>query len=344
MTGSGSGREIGWPWDGSFPGSMARRVASGLAPSGNRLPAYGKKFQSGSGGNSSPALRSWVSRTFLLAISIIAGLHVAYGQAALPSDNLSYPVLITLGNGATGSGFFLGNEKAVYLVTAKHVLFNPTTGGLLDPRAELISYSKDPADSTRNSFAVDLTVLAGDRDIRPHPSEDVVVVRVGVISASNPQSSGSPSVSLVPGVMITERARLGITWGDLNSGVKTFDQVIVGNDVVLFGYPTSLALQQLPQLDVHHPLLRKGIVAGTNPATRTLILDCPAYFGNSGGPVVEVDHEGFQTTYKVIGVMNMYVPFVDTGHAFQMASNSGYSIATPMDFVLELVRQFSPNP
>ncbi len=343
MTGSGPEREVGWPQDGCLPGRAARPNLGGFGSFGDRPPAERNKLHGACWRNSFLASRSRVCRALLLTISILVGLRVACGQAALPSDNLSYPVLITLGNGLTGSGFFLNSGTAIYLVTAKHVLFNPITGALLDSKADLISYSRDPTDSSKNWLALDLLVLLGDGGLKAHPSEDVVVAKVFILSPAKPGAATPFSLSPEFGVTIKEATRLGITGADATRGVKTFDQVIIGNDVVLFGYPTSLALQQLPQLDVHHPLLRKGIVAGTNPATRTLILDCPAYFGNSGGPVVEVDHEGLNTTYKVIGVMNMYVPFVDTGHAFQMASNSGYSIATPMDFVLELASQLEPK-
>ena len=149
------------------------------------------------------------------------------------------------------------------------------------------------------------------------------------------------AVSLVPGVTVKEQAKGGVLSVALDN-VKPFDQVLTGNDVIVFGYPISLGLQQLPKLDVHRPLLRKGIVAGTNPEKRSIILDCPSYFGNSGGPVVGLDKDVFKTDFKIIGVISQYVPFVDTGVSktflMQMASNSGYSIATPMDFVLELVK------
>jgi S1-C subfamily serine protease len=111
---------------------------------------------------------------------------------------------------------------------------------------------------------------------------------------------------------------------------------------MVFGYPTSLGLQQSPQLDPLRPLLRKGIVAGTNPATRFLVLDCPVYFGNSGGPVLELDRQPFGTSLSIIGVVDQYVPFVQQAGsqtiAMQVETNSGYSLAIPMDFVLELLK------
>jgi len=40
----------------------------------------------------------------------------------------------------------------------------------------------------------------------------------------------------------------------------------------------------------------------------------------------------------VIGVVLNYVPYADGGRTFAIMANSGYSVATPMDFVLDLVK------
>ncbi len=280
--------------------------------------------------------RSGLYRPLLLAV--IIGLppagSMADAQRAIPDDNLAYPVLITLKSGSTGSGFYLNNGKALYLVTAKHVLFDPATQKLLDVGLDLLSYSKDPADSTPNLLTLDLSILQAGGNIKPHPSEDIAVVKVFTVNTST-------TVSPVPGVTGKQMAKAGVLSAPVDT-IKLFEQVLTGNDVMVFGYPTSLRLQQLPQLDVHRPLLRKGIVAGKNPETKSIILDCPSYFGNSGGPVVELDRVAFTLHLTIIGVIGQYVPFVDTGgsktFAMQVLSNSGYSIATPMDFVLELLK------
>jgi Trypsin-like peptidase domain len=289
--------------------------------------------------------RSLLSRILFLAVTIGTPplVGVADAQRAIPADNLAYPVLITLRNGSVGSGFYLQNGKAVYLVTAKHVLFDLATQKLLDVTADLISYSKDPADPTRNLLTLDLSALQNDGNVRPHPSEDVAVVKVFTLGSmtTGPGGAQTGPISSVHGVTEKERSNGGVLSVGADT-VRPFDQVLTGNDVMVFGYPTSLGLQQLPKLDVQRPLLRKGIVAGTNRGKRSIILDCPSYFGNSGGPVLEVDREALTATFRVIGVISQYVPFVDTGvsrtFVMQMASNSGYSIATPMDFVLELVK------
>ena len=119
--------------------------------------------------------------------------------------------------------------------------------------------------------------------------------------------------------------------------------MFIGNEVIAFGYPTSLSLQENKQLNHLYPLLRKGMVAGRNLERRSIILDCPVYYGNSGGPVVQVETTpSGKNTFSMIGVIGEFVPFIDRGQTFFTANNSGYSIATPMDFVFDLIK--SPWP
>jgi hypothetical protein len=101
--------------------------------------------------------------------------------------------------------------------------------------------------------------------------------------------------------------------------IKRFDDVLVSNRVLIFGYPSSIGLRHggppgqratmdtikdLAQLDYARPLLRSGIVAGKNQARRTLVIDCPSYWGNSGGPVLEIEQADALTwNFRVMGVV-----------------------------------------
>jgi len=273
-----------------------------------------------------------------MMVAPLATAQEARAQRAIPEDNLAYPVLLTIGNSA-GSGFYMNTPDTVYLVTAKHVLFDPAQR-LIDSHLTLLSYSRDPKDATSNLVTADLTTLKASGDIKPHPTEDVVVVKLFTLKPSDDPNKGS-LIHPEPGVTIAQYATQGIL-GAKSDIVRLFADVIPGNDVMVFGYPSSLGLQQLPQVDIRRPLLRKGIVAGTNPDKHAIIIDCPSYFGNSGGPVVEIDREAFQLKLYIIGVVVQYVPFVQTGGSqtfmMQLASNSGYSIVVPMDFVMELIK------
>jgi hypothetical protein len=298
---------------------------------------------------------------------MLAFINVATAQTTpreIPDEVLAYPVLVTLGNGNYGSGFFLNTADSVYLVTAKHVLFDPSTQHLLDPHATLLSYSKDLSDPTPNRIVLDFAILQKTGRLKPHPSQDVVVVQLfNAVSQRNtptpsqqstpaPAQAGSSqaaevSRTLFPlaGVEVISFSQSGILGADAKM-LRTFDKVLVGNEAMVFGYPNSLGLQQFPQLDPNRPLLRKGIIAGTNPAKKSIILDCSVYFGNSGDPVLEMDRGASNTQLTIIGIVDQYVPFTQSAgsetptmaSAMQVQSNSGYSIVVPIDFVLELVK------
>jgi len=287
-------------------------------------------------------LKLWTA-TVILALLAVALTGTARGQRAIPDDNLAYPVLVQL-QGSEASGFYLNTTTAVYFVTAKHVLFSPSTNLLLGPQAILLSYPRDPKGAGKNVVSLDLVALSKAGEVSPHPKEDVVVVRIAKITEGTPPEGVKGRViAALPGVAFQQSTASGLLGVSLDS-VKKYDDVLVANDVIVFGYPTSLGLQQIPQLDRLRPLLRRGIVAGLNPATKSLIIDCPAYPGNSGGPVLEIDHTTFNSTFKLIGVVREFVPFAEKsvnlpfGYENTNLSNSGYTVVTPMDSVLELVK------
>jgi hypothetical protein len=296
-------------------------------------------------------------RWLLAAIICLAAIGSAGAKRAIPEDNLAYPVLLLLGN-SSGSGFFLNTKAAMYLVTAKHVLFDPATNKLRGDALELISYPKELKDVRRNVLSLDLVALKNTDNIRAHASEDVVVIKVAtatpiaaagtgaqlsLVTPTQPNASVVGTLSFLPGIIVKQSADqfVGVSSTD---GIKMFSEVLVGNDVMMFGYPTSLALIPNPKIDFQRPLLRKGIVAGEYPAQHSIILDCPSYQGDSGGPILELETEFPVQTYRVIGVMSAFVPFADTwknehfNYVNTTLQNSGYSVVTPMDFVLELIK------
>jgi hypothetical protein len=267
----------------------------------------------------------------------------AKGQRAIPDDNLAYPVLIQRSDGAA-SGFYLNTRSSIYLVTAKHVLFDPQRGSLRVPQVDLLSYPRNPKEAGRNILAIDLAVLLGAGEVKAHNQEDVVVVRIGTTAeGTTGDAAGGRQLTLHPSITVREATASGLL-GVAVENIKKYYDVLVGNEVIVFGYPISLGLKELPQLDPLRPLLRAGIVAGQNPITKSLVIDCPAYPGNSGGPVVELTREAFRAHFKVIGVVREFVPFeeksvnVPFGYVNRLITNSGYAVATPMDFVLELIK------
>jgi hypothetical protein len=115
-------------------------------------------------------------RAHLLAVilALIPMITDVVADRAIPEDNLAYPVLITL-PGTTGSGFYLNANNVIYLVTARHVLFDIDPASkklkLRDGPLVALSYSKDKADPKRNILALNLATLNGAGNIKSHPSE-----------------------------------------------------------------------------------------------------------------------------------------------------------------------------
>ncbi len=292
----------------------------------------------------------------------------AMSQRAIPDDNLAYPVLINLTDCSNvtsiqGTGFFMVAKSVVYLVTARHVLFNASVNPapnqprpLLCKKGELMSYSKDPKETQMNRFSLDLEALNANGAVQAHSIHDVAVVRVAttmpaISPSANPSPSPSPSpttlpanaslIKVIPGVMLTQSAPSGIL-SVSSDVVGKFDDVLTANDIYVLGYPTSIGLQQAPQINYSAPLLRRGIIAGINSNNKTVVLDCMTFHGNSGGPVVEVIHEQFRNRFLIVGIVSQYIPLQETwvnatqNYLNVQYYNSGYSVAEPMDSVLEL--------
>jgi hypothetical protein len=126
--------------------------------------------------------------------------------------------------------------------------------------------------------------------------------------------------------------------------------VLISNEVFILGYPNSIGMPGASQIEQDQPLLRKGIIAGVNNSNKTIILDCPVYFGNSGGLALEVEHlPNGGKNFRVIGVVSQYIPFVEQLQSVQLkytntnVENSGYSVAVPMDTIFELTKE-EPEP
>lgn len=250
----------------------------------------------------------------------------------LPDKHLALSVLISLGN-SSGSGFLYRTETSVYLVTAKHVLFNEEMN-LRTNEIEIVCQSSNLFGGTTNRLRIDFLKITP----QYHKKTDIAIVKIGNVG-------GKPKdlkIKYPLGIEHLEK-------GDTSLIAATFDNinnlkdVMISNDVYVFGYPTSLGIETSKQFDQNKPLLRKGIVANIHEIAQTIILDCAVYGGNSGGPVIQVIEVNGKRELKLIGVISQYIPFVQRWknerdriiHLEHL--NSGYSVATSFDSVLELI-------
>jgi hypothetical protein len=259
----------------------------------------------------------------------------------LQEGYLKYPVRITLDGKPAGSGFFIEKERIVYLVTARHVLAHKNFE-FAGSQVSINAFSNQEGFDETIEIRFDINQLNADKAVSFHPSRDILIIRIGVLDEH---------LRAVPlaGITIVRSGK-----GDLMVAqepmFKLFDKINISQDVFLFGYPTSIGDKATKgELDLNKPLLRKGIVAGKNEKYKNLILDCPAFGGNSGGPITEVEHYFHDDgRYKgmgvyIIGIVTEYVPyaqqFIDPllGVPNQVMGNSSYSIAEPMDPILSLL-------
>lgn len=279
--------------------------------------------------------RLLVILTFISLIIVLTS-YDANAMRQIPNDYLAYPVLIELNNGSVATGFYFDDSRCVYLVTARHVLFrkNAKSYELSSSVAHLTSYSQL---GEQWKFTLDLSTLFKANHVRCHQKSDVCIVELGPLETLET----GLCLKYCTGVKVDKKATTPIV-GFRQNNIKKYASVLVGNTAYIFGYPVSLGVKDFPQIDYEKPLLRQGIVAGRNDSLHTLVLDCPVFPGNSGGPAVEVDQEGLILTFRAIGVVSEYVPAAITWNDAQRGqttnlSNSGYSIIVPIDQVLELV-------
>lgn len=266
----------------------------------------------------------------------------ALARMDIPQDSLALPVLISLKGDGSASGFFMSSANYVYLVTASHVLFKKDSQQLKSSSATLLCWTPDLKNPKRITLKLDLSRLFMGGSIRRSDSSDVTVIRLGM--RQKKEGGGETIVTQNKYVQWIETQQEDIQGANNVENTKKFDDVLVSNEVYLFGYPISLGIQESPQFDYQRPLLRKGIIAGKNLSQRTIILDCPSYYGNSGGPVVQAERLGIgRTEFKIIGIVSQFIPFKETWvnvtHKLSHweISNSGYSVVIPIDRVLELI-------
>jgi len=184
---------------------------------------------------------------------------------------------------------------------------------------------------------LDMADLLARGEVRFSYTHDLAVVRIEDCNPTN-----TSLVKALKGVKFTSPETALDIWPV--NGLRKLKELVVGSDVVSVGFPSDIGLEEIPQIDRTMPLLRKGILAGVNQKQGTLILDSPVYGGDSGGPVLlrETDNLTF-STYHIIGIQTQWVPFKETwnnlrfGYVNQNLANSGYSVAEPMDSILEMI-------
>lgn len=171
-------------------------------------------------------------------------------------------------------------------------------------------------------------------------SYDIAYIKLG--NRKNDEKTGEILTYFSPGItMKLNSPPTPIVGANLTDIVK-YENVGVSNNVFMVGYPMSLS-QNDDNIERTKPLLRRGIVAGKNSIKHIIIIDSPAYPGNSGGPVYEEDVEIGRI--KLMGVVTEFVPLIEKlksnlfGYENTNVTNSGYAIVVPFDDILEIINK-----
>jgi hypothetical protein len=270
----------------------------------------------------------------------------------IPSDNLAYAVLLSINEGKSlGSGFRLKANGCNYLITAKHVLFD-RHHQLYGETLVVTCHSPNRGATAPLIMQVDLSKA----NILTSSKADIAAVLLGVNAPIDGHDHKTALKKLKvavkrPTQLVGEQYVSVLQQGsgeavsvDVEAAGK-LSFVSITNDVYLLGYPTSLGMQHSQYYDFTKPLVRKGIVAGIDETKSTFVIDCPAYPGNSGGPVVEHCEDGF---FRVTGVVSKYIPYETKWHSNRGdvvnsdVSNSGYTVCVSMDAVISMLSDGKP--
>jgi hypothetical protein len=277
---------------------------------------------------------------FYMVLVLLLLINSARAMRDIPDNYLSMPVLVTTDDGGSATGFYVNHLKRIYFITAKHVLFKEPENILRSKNLTLLSYPIDVNDVGENLFKINLEMLHKKGVVKIHKSQDVVSIFMGK------QEGDDGVISFFDGISIISQTKSGIGSHETSKTFKLFNDILVGNEVFIFGYPTSLGIKDVKQIQHDKPLLRKGIVAGKNNDYKNIIIDCPAYPGNSGGPVIEKEQiEIGKWNYRLIGLIAQFVPFEEVWHSKKFGlenrqwQNSGYSIVIPADAIMDLVNE-----
>jgi hypothetical protein len=240
---------------------------------------------------------------------------------------LDSAALVAINTGSYGSGVYFNTNKASYFITAKHVLYDEK-GNLRGDKITL---------TNKNDIFVDFNAEPKKSTVVCSKTYDIAYIKLGDIKKDD--QTGQNVTYFLAGVRMRANSIANAFVARIEDVMK-FEQIGVSNDVFMIGYPNSLSLNN-DNLEPTKPLLRKGIVAGKNTTKRIVILDSPAYPGNSGGPIFGEDLDSGRI--KLMGIVTEFIPLIERlksnlfGYENSNVTNSGYAVVVPLDEILKLI-------
>jgi hypothetical protein len=293
--------------------------------------------------------RQVVNQMGLLWATLELIFHFAgTAQAVLPQDMHYMAVLIQIPDPAntnlafTGTGVYLRQSNGIFLVTARHVIFNGDHKTLKNTNALFSSFSPNGV----STATIDLAFLNAKGDVKCDPSHDIAAVRTSI-----PAGDGTNFISYRYAVQMTNTTKV---W-DSDTNCQPSNRIFEGDDALILGYPTELFTERLPNdIDFAQPLIRKGTISQKPSTNDRFIIDSGVFGGNSGGPFLVNETSNYVNVanqsvtvvfYKLGGLMVRFVPastrvFPNSGITNSILVYSGYSVAEPIEAVLRLLSTF----
>ncbi|MEM7161575.1 MAG: serine protease [Bacteroidota bacterium] len=267
-------------------------------------------------------------------------------QKTFSQDLISLAVLVVMPKKGFGSGVFIMYDKKVFFATARHVLFNmrKIKNSLnFSPKTKKIKiqyYAIDNDFNDPSEIEIDLQELFKIQKIKLHGKNDVAVMQIGELKGKKMELLGP--VKLTLGYLNMNLA--------MESMIRYFDEIETGAETFVIGYPKALGMKHRAQYNFNHPLVRKGIVAGKNNRHKTVVIDCPVYGGNSGGPVFltekvivqEKTKLSFESKKYLIGLVTEYIPYLNkTNKSAEHMDNADFGVIVPFDQAMELIKSIA---
>lgn len=265
----------------------------------------------------------------------------------IPFNNLGYPLRLCHEKGNLGSGFlFRTINDELFLVTASHVLVNNQNQKFHSN--EIIingpKYIKDQG--LVDQISVDLNQIKIDEKYFYNPVLDIIALKLGHIKI---REDGNVEMKQENCEWITHSNFVSITTAYEDGNVKKFSELTVAMNLIQYGFPTSIGIKS-KIINHEVPLVRKGSIAALYHDNKTIISDCEAIYGNSGGPIcVEINEFSGENKFYLIGIVIEFVPYVEVftnlrnNLSHEYILNSGYSIVRSIDDIIDLIKGNTPN-
>lgn len=240
----------------------------------------------------------------------------------LPEKFIRACVLFNVGQGISrGSGFLIKWANKLFLITAKHVVYR--NGDLYSKEANISALSGSYI-SVQLGATFDLekinTINVG---------AEILALELGdfIVRDSGEQIKFSDYVSSTG--VFSSRAPEFLSQADMDLD----NSVALTQVVYLVAFPSTY-FRTKTEIKFDQPFVRQGIVSCVQKPV--LILDCASHLKNSGGLAIA----SFEGGFKVIGVINEFVPFredlVSAQHDGQVMmsrfENSGLTLAMQIDY------------